>query len=314
MNFPLVAALSLGLGAGCFGAAAQDTPRELGGAPVLPAPASRPVTARPATPAAADSTRPAATSPTPEAVPTAAQPTYEGPDSPGRPTIGGSSRAGRPTPYQVGLKNGTLYTVSDVEVKSPLFGRSYLQLDGGQRRIELSEVSFYEDQSGHYVRAALAGASHETTLRRERVGRLSLYATYSTSYSPGGFMPGYGYGSYGGYGGYGGYRTTKTEYFSKDNGPIRSLNARNLALATADNAGVQALLAKARNYRTGIILSYVAAGGLLATGFSQSVRANTSGISPVYYAVIPVLVVPLILQSKQAALQRQAIATYNGEQ
>ena len=308
MKFSLVAALGLGLGTVCFKAAAQDAPRELGGAPVLPAPPARSAASPPTRPAA-DSAR-AAALPTAAEPPASARPTYEGPDSPGRSTIGGTGRAAR---YQVGLKNGTLYTVSDVEVKSPLFSRSYLQLDG-QRHLELSEVSFYEDQTGHYVRATLAGSAHETTLRRERVGRLSLYATYTTSYSPGGFMPGYGYGGYsfGGYSG-GSYRTTKTEYFSKENGPIQRLSARNLTEATTDNASVQALLARARNYRTGIILSYVAAGGLLAAGFSQSVRTSATGISPIYYAVIPVLVLPLIFQSKQASLQRQAITLYNSE-
>jgi hypothetical protein len=226
--------------------------------------------------------------------------------------MGGSTQ---PTRYQVGLKNGTVYNVYDVEVKQPLFGRNFLLLDG-QRRVELSEVGFYENETGHYVRTTLPRSSREATLRREKTGRISLYATYNTSYTPGGYgMPGYGYGGfgYGGFGGYpyGGYRTTKTEYFSKDNGPIQNLNARNLALATTDNAGAQALLAQARRYQASTTIAYVAGGALLAYGLLQSFQANSTGISPITYAAIPVLIVPLIFQSKQASAQRQAIALYN---
>ncbi|QKG57421.1 hypothetical protein GKZ68_12795 [Hymenobacter sp. BRD128] len=208
-----------------------------------------------------------------------------------------------------------MYNVYDVQVKQPLFGRNFLLLDG-QRRVELSEVGFYENETGHYVRTTLPHSSREATLRREKTGRISLYATYNTSYSPGGYgMPGFGYGGfgYGGFGGYpyGGYRTTKTEYFSKDNGPIQNLSARNLALATTDNAGVQELLAQARRYQTSTTIAYVAGAGLLAYGLLQSFQANSTGISPITYAAIPVLIVPLVLQGKQAAAQRQAIALYN---
>jgi hypothetical protein len=226
--------------------------------------------------------------------------------------MGGSTR---PTRYQVGLKNGQVYSVSDVEVKSPLFGHSHLLLDG-QQRIDLAEVGFYEDQSGHYVRTTLPNSSRETTLRREKTGRISLYATYNTSYASSPYGMGYGgfggmgYGGFGGYP-YGGYRTTKTEYFSKDNGPVQNLNIRNLAVATADNAGAQELLSNARRYRQSTIAAYVVGGGLLVAGLLQTTQGNSQGISPLFYAAIPVLIVPLIFQSKQAAAQRQAIAIYN---
>ena len=332
MKAPFLTALVLGLGATSLSAPAQEAPRQLGGAPIVPAPTARPaapvpqqletVPAPAAAPAsvatAADSTRSAApvvTAPTPPpAAPTAPQA-----GSPfGRPYVLDSPA--RPTRYQVGLKNGQIYSVYDVEVKSPLFGRSHLLLDG-QRRIDLADVGFYEDQSGHYVRTTLPHSNRETTLRREKTGRISLYATYNTSYasSPYGMgMGGFGYGGLGGYpyGGYpyGGYRTTKTEYFSKDNGPVQNLNVRNLAVATADNAGALALLSNARRYQQSTIAAYVVGGGLLVAGLVQSVRPNNPGISPLFYAAIPVLIVPLIFQSKQAAAQRQAIALYNSGQ
>jgi len=318
MKSPLVAALALGLAASSLTATAQDAPRQLGGAPTLPAPAPRqaaptphqidvtPAPAAPAPAVAADSTRP-----TPAAASPATAPQPEPGTSPfNRPYIMGGST--RPTRYQVGLKNGAVYNVYDVEVKSPLFGRSFILLDG-QRRVDLAEVGFYENENGHFVRTNLPGSSREATLRREKIGRISLYATYNTSYSPGYGGMGYGGFGYGGFGGspYGGYRTTKTEYFSKDNGPIQNLTSRNLALATSDNAGAQELLAQARRFQTATTLSYVAGGGLLVAGLLQSLRPNSAGVSPLFYAAIPVLIVPLVLQGKQTSAQRQAIALYN---
>jgi hypothetical protein len=324
-----IAALALvGLGMASQPALAQDDgPRQLGGAPMLPAPAARPATPAPQQLGTVPATTPAATAPvTASPAPTAADSTRPqtavapppAADSPfRRPYIMGGST--RPARYQVGLKSGQVYNVTDVEVKSPLFGRSHLLLDG-QQRIDLSDVGFYEDQTGHYVRTTLPNSNRETTLRREKTGRISLYATYNTSYasSPYGMgmgMGGFGYGGYpyGGYGNpYGGYRTTKTEYFSKDNGPVQNLTLRNLAVATSDNAGAQQLLSNARRYRQSSIAAYVVGGGLLVAGLVQSTRGSSNpGISPLFYAAIPVLIVPLIFQSKQAEAQRQAIALYN---
>ena len=129
---------------------------------------------------------------------------------------------------------------------------------------------------------------------------------------PGRGYPSYGYGGFGGYP-YGGYRTVKTEYFSKDNGPIQNLNSRNLMLATSDNAGAQQLLAESRRYQQATVASYVVGGGLLVAGLLQSLQPsdNGRGISPLVYAALPVLIVPIVLQSKQANNQRQAIALYN---
>ena len=337
MKSLFVVVLGLGLSAAWAPVLAQEAPRQLGGAPVVPAPAPRqaapaprqidavPITApAAATTVPGDSARPAqpaqmATTPTAPPQPAPAAP--PGPPADGtspfnRPYIMGGST--QPARYQVGLKSGAVYNVYDVQVKQPLFGRNFLLLDG-QRRVELSEVGFYENENGHFVRTTLPGSSREATLRREKTGRISLYATYNTSYSPGygGIgMGGFGMGGFGGYGmggypGYGGYRTTKTEYFSKDNGPIQNLSSRNLALATADNAGAQQLLAQARQYQTFTTGAYVVGGGLLIAGLLQSLQANSTGISPLFYAAIPVLIVPLIFQGKQASAQRQAIALYN---
>jgi hypothetical protein len=305
--------LLVGLSVAVLPARAQtgDAPRELGAPPSMPAP-----------------TR--AQPPVPRQLSTAPGGAGARPDSAGRmapaPAAGyGTSRVAgaegslpglgsqRQPRYQVGLKNGQLFTAADITQKSPLFGHPFLLLDGRQR-VELAEVRFYEDETGHYVRTALPGSNRETTLRRDKTGRISLYSITSTQYNPGGYgMGGYGMGSFGMP--YGGYHTVKTEYFSKDNGPIQNLTQRNLALATVDNSGSQALLANAARYQTFIVSSYVVGGGLLVAGFVQSLRAGNENrsFSPLVFAAIPVLVVPLVLKSKRDQAQKQAIALYNSQ-
>jgi hypothetical protein len=323
MKIPvLYPALLLVLLGGRAAQAQDDGPRQLGAPPAMPtlvrprpAPAPRQLEAVPMAPPDS-SRRTAVTAPLPG--PMAAPAPVYAPTAAGQ-LPGNNTRAPR---FQVGLKNGMIYSANDVETKNPLFGRSYLLLDGRQK-FELAEIGFYEDETGHYVRTTLPNSSRETTLRREKTGRISLYSITSSQYSsgPGGFggYPGYGYGGYGmGYGGfggypYGGYRTVKTEYFSKDNGPIQNLTNNNLMLATRDNAGSQELLLDSRRYQRLTLGSYVVGGGLLVAGLFQSLRPGDgqAGISPLVYAAIPVLIVPIVLQSKQSNNQRQAIALYN---
>lgn len=319
MKLPVFFVSLLVLGTAARAHAQDDGPRQLG-VPPTAAPTPRrptPAATAPPRPVVADTTVRQVVS-QPGAAPA---PVYA-------PTPAGQLPGGttRPTRFQVGLKSGMVYNVYNVEQHSPIFGHSYLLLDG-QRKIDFADVGFYEDESGHYVRTSLPGSSRENTFRRDRTGRISLYSTLSSSYSPGyggygmgGFGGGYGMGGYGGYPGggygspYGGYRTTKTEYFSKDNGPIQNLNYRNLALATRDNAGAQELLAQGRHYQTAITAAYVVGGGLLLAGVLQSLRGTNGqqSISPLLYAGIPILIVPIVLQGKQASSQRQAISLYNG--
>ncbi|QDA59417.1 hypothetical protein [Hymenobacter jejuensis] len=225
------------------------------------------------------------------------------------------------TRYAVGLKNGQVYRAYDVIVKQPVFGRSYLLLDDGQR-FDLDQVRYYEDETGFYVRTTLPKSKRETTLRRDRVGRISLYSITRTQYSnsPYGYSPYGGFGRFGGYGygyPYGGYQTVKTEYFSKDNGPIEDLSLRNLSVATSDLPASRALLDQARSYQRITTLSYVAAAGVVAAGIFSTFNSNESGaarISPLVYAGLPLLIVPLVLQGKQQRNIKQAISLYNRAQ
>ncbi|TGE25713.1 hypothetical protein E5K00_11130 [Hymenobacter aquaticus] len=265
---------------------AQQAPRQLNTLPALPDSARRPGRQPQVPPPAVEVVAP-----------------------PSQPAAPAQQPVNEPTRYLVGLKNGTVYKAYDVELKQPLFGRSHILLDDRQR-VEMSEVSFYEDETGHYVRALLPKASKETTLRRDKVGRLSLYSITSSQYAGSGYSP-YGYG--GRYGGYGGpvYRTVKTEYFSKDNGPIQNMSLRNLSVATADNAGSTALLMQARRYQTYSTLSYVAAAGTVAAGLFATLNPRNSGVSPLVYASIPLGILPVIWGSRQQKSIRQAIALYN---
>ena len=320
--FPVLAVLLL---SGRTAMAQNDAPRQLGGVPTVPTaprpravPAPRQLDSTP-TPLPDSTRRMTVTAPLSAPMPSPAPAVYA--PTPAGQLPGGNMRAQR---FQVGLKNGLVYSANDVETKHPLFGHSYLLLDG-QRKFELAEVGFYEDESGHYVRTTLPGSSREATLRREKTGRISLYSITSTQYSGGGGgfgYPGYGYGmggyGMGGYGmggyPYGGYRTIKTEYFSKDNGPIQNLNSRTLLLATNDNAGAQQLLFESRRYQQLTTASYVVGGGLLVAGLLQTLSPTRGGVSPLTYLALPVLLVPIVLQSKQASNQRQAIAIYNAGQ
>jgi len=226
--------------------------------------------------------------------------------------------SGAPTRYSVGLKSGQSFRAYDVEIRQPVFGRSFLLLDG-QQRFSLDEVKYYEDETGHYVRTTLPNSSREATLRRDKVGRISLYSAlssqYAGSYPGGGFSP-YGYGGrYGGMGGFGGpvYRTVRTEYFTKDNGLVQSLNLKTLSLATADNPTSTALLLEAHRYQHYATASYVAAGALMVGGLIATLHPKPNGpaVSPLIYAAFPFLVVPIVVQSKQQHNMRQAISLYN---
>ncbi|WP_052694990.1 hypothetical protein [Hymenobacter sp. AT01-02] len=301
---------------------AQQTPRQLNTLPGAPVPTTPPPATTPApspTPETPVSVAPTPADTTRRTVQTAPRTIAE------PPAVSEAERRQRQavlppantTRFAVGLKSGQVMRAYDVEIKQPVFGRTFLLLDG-QQRFEMDQVRYYEDETGFYVRTTLPGRSkRETTLRRDRVGRISLYSITSQQYvnNPYGYSP-YGYGRYGGFGGfpYGGYRTVKTEYFSKDNGPIENMTIRNLQLAVSDNPGSSQLLSNARRYQTLTTLSYVGAGGLLLAGVLSSFSTSSNNgfnISPLMYAAIPLAIVPLVIGGKQQNSVKQAIMLYN---
>jgi hypothetical protein len=270
---------------------AQNTPRQLNTLPSLP-----------------DSTRQREQNKQPAQAPTPA--TIPAPQPGGMATLPPAENSR----FRVGLKSGQELRALDVEVREPFLGKSYLLLDG-QQRLELSQIRYYEDASGFYVRTNLPGSSRETTLRRDRTGRISQYSITRTQYDNNAFSPyGYGRGGYGyPYGFGGGYRTTKAEYFSKDNGPVQDMSLRNLSIATQDNAGAQSMLNQARRYRNYTALSYVGAGALAVAGLVSSFSGSQQSVSPLIYATPVLLIAPLIFQSKQQQQIKQAINLYNAQ-
>ncbi|OON67413.1 hypothetical protein B0919_18285 [Hymenobacter sp. CRA2] len=230
----------------------------------------------------------------------------------------------RPPRYRIGLQSGAVYAADDVELREPALGRAYLLLNG-QQRFELDQIKFFDDETGHYIRTTLPGSRRMATLRREKTGRISTYSITSQQYSPNSYGPyspyGYGFGrfgypSYGGYpyGGYGspygGYRTVKTEYFSKDGGPIQDMSYRNLSVALSDNPGSAELLRDVTRLRRMSTAGYVVGGGMLAAGLLSTFSANQR-VSPLLFISVPVLLVPTFLSGSQAKKLKQAVQLYN---
>ncbi|KAA9332177.1 hypothetical protein F0P96_11875 [Hymenobacter busanensis] len=266
-------------------ALAQDAPRQLNTLPTPPPPAAPDSTARPV----------AAPAPVAAAV---------------------------PSRYRIGLKSGQVYAADVVEMRQPVLGRSYL-LANGQQRFDLDQIKFYEDETGHYVRTTLPGSRREATLRRDKTGRISTYSITTTQYSPNAFGSpfGYGYGGYG-YGGYGspfgypygGYRTVRTEYFSKDGGPIEEMNFRSLRVALADNPGSVETLRDVARLRRISTAGYVVGGGLMAAGILSTFSGTSRSVSPLLFISVPVLLVPSVISGSQHRKLKQAVALYNAVQ
>jgi hypothetical protein len=246
------------------------------------------------------------------------------PDSTARPAQPAPAVAQPAQPrYRIGLINGAVYAADDVEMRQPALGRSYLLLNG-QQRFELDQIKFFDDETGHYIRTALPGSRRQATLRREKTGRISTYSITSQQYSPGSFGPygyGYGYGlgrfgypygmsPYGAGYPYGGYRTVKTEYFSKDGGPIQDMNFRNLSVALSDNPGSADLLRDVARLRRMSTAGYVLGGGILAAGMLTTFSGDSRGL-PLVLVSVPVLLVPTFLSGSQAKKLKQAVQLYN---
>jgi hypothetical protein len=130
LKTPLLLPALLCLLGGGAAQAQDDAPRQLGAPPAMPTPAKARVAPAPrqldAVPVAPPDTarRATVTTPLPAPMPNPG-PVYA-------PTPAGQlpGNNARPARFQVGLKNGMVYSASDVETKNPLFGHSYLLLDG----------------------------------------------------------------------------------------------------------------------------------------------------------------------------------------
>lgn len=308
---------------GFVGLASFRAPAQTGAAPrQLGAPPSAPPPALPSAPPPA----PRQLEQVPAAVATrsAAAPA----DSAGQPPVptplapGNAPGRGPGVRYQVGLKNGAVYGARDVVQKSPLFGHSFLLLDG-QQRLELDQVRFYEDATGHYLRARPTGNLREITLRRAEAGRLSLYEPKDILFSQ--LVLG---GTALALGGFGtaaalplGYRRGLPPYFTKDDGPVQHLNHHDLRRAILDNPGVLTVESRAHRAETGNTVALVVGSGMLLAGLVGVATqvgggwGNAGGrlTAGLLLGSLPVLAVPLVFRSRPANYRHRAIVLYNSQ-
>jgi hypothetical protein len=186
----------------------------------------------------------------------------------GSPSVGlGGQRLGSPVHLsQVGLKTGSVLSPTHIAAHYPLLGPSYLLLDG-ERRLALTEVSFYENETGSYRRARPRGHFRELTLRQVLPGRIRVYqprtslyqrlalssallamgnplAAASTAVIP---PPSRG-------------------YFAKDDSPVYALRHAPLSRALSDNPNALTLEARAHRYEVANTASAVLGMGLFVGG------------------------------------------------
>ncbi len=265
--------------------AGNDMPRQLGGAP-----AAVPV------PMAVDSVRrPAAASI----------------------HTGQAASSGSASRFRVGLKTGPVLSATDVAAHYPVLGRSYLLLDG-QKRLEMTKVGFYEDETGYYRRAQPKGNFREVTLRQVLAGRLSVYEPRTSTYqrlAMGSALLAMGSPLF----------AAKAVtvpppargYFAKDEGMVYPLTHGNLYRAIGDSPDALTSEARAHCYEVANTASTVVGVGLLLGGLVRVIGhlsgSNLNGnlTLGMLGASVPLLVVPLVLKDKPAEHRRQAIELYN---
>ncbi|WP_426061908.1 hypothetical protein [Hymenobacter sp. B1770] len=295
MKLPcIVLLLTAGLsGSWAHAQAGNEAPRQLGGAPgAAPVPAATDPAGRPAS---ADG--------------------HAGLEVPA--TSGPASR------FWVGLKTGPVLGATDVAAHYPLLGRSYLLVDG-QRRLALTEVRFYEDETGYFRRARPRGDFREATLRRVLPGRLSVYEPRTSLYRR--LAMGSALLALGNPLAAASSAATPSPgpvYFAKDDGLVYPLSHGNLRRAISDSPGALTMEARAHRYEVANTASTVLGVGLLLGGLVRTIghlggvtrlgggQSNGDLTLGMLGASVPLLVVPLVLKDKPAEHRRQAIELYN---
>ncbi|WP_147320939.1 hypothetical protein [Hymenobacter lapidiphilus] len=198
-----------------------------------------------------------------------------------------------------------------------MLGRSYLLVDG-QSRLALTEVGFYENETGYYRRARPRGNLREVTLRQVLPGRLSVYEPRTSLYRR--LFMGSALLSMGNpwaAATSAAFPPRGPVYFAKDDGPVFALTHGNLSRAIHDSPGALTMEARARRYEVANTASAVLGMGLLLGGLVRAIGhlggANLNGdlTLGMMGASVPLLVVPLILKNKPAVHRRQAIELYN---
>lgn len=218
---------------------------------------------------------------------------------------------------RVGLKSGPVLSATHVAAHYPLLGRSYLLVDG-ESRLALTEVGFYENETGYYRRARPRGNFREVTLRQVLPGRLSVYEPRTSLYrrlAMGSAL--LAMGNPWAAATSAAFPPQGPVYFAKDDGPVFALRHGNLSRAIRDSPGALTVEARAHRYEVANTASAVLGMGLLVGGLVRAIGhlggANLNGdlTLGMLGASVPLLVVPLVLKDKPAEHRRQAIELYN---
>lgn len=203
--------------------------------------------------------------------------------------------------YAVGLKTGQVYTAYQVDTEQSFLGGSAIVLDRKQS-FDLNAVRYYEYGGGFYVRAIVSDRpKHEKTFRLNNLGRLKLYSVAEPQYTA--------FDKFSVY-----YRVSNVLYFTKDDGPVKKINLKNLLLATTEHQPSTNLLLQTRRQRAYSTISYIAGGSLLLAGLIATVNPNSDSrpaLSPMVYGSLPFIMVPLLIGSKKEENIQRAIADYN---
>ncbi|QNF32768.1 hypothetical protein HUW51_08495 [Adhaeribacter swui] len=210
----------------------------------------------------------------------------------------------------VGLNNGQRIYARKLQVKSPVFKKSFILIDDSAQ-YDLAGVQYFQDQQGFYTR--VSNSKRSDFAKRVSVGKISKFYTSKTSYDnyyPGMYGP-YGYGGYG----YGMPSTRRVYYFSKDGGPLADLNYQNLRGALSENAGSIEVLEKYRRgkrLQTGLT---VLGSGVFVYGLVNSIRNTGPSVvnraDPTLYLGLGLAAIPWLMNLFQKDHLNEAIELYN---
>lgn len=212
----------------------------------------------------------------------------------------------------IGLNNGQRVYARKMQIKSPIFKKSFV-LVNDSAQFDLASVQYFQNEDGFYSR--ITNGKRSDFAKRVSVGKISKFYTSKTTYDgyyPGAYSP-YGYGGYG-YG-YGMPTTRRVFYFSKQGGPLEDLNYQNLQRALSENAGSMELLDRYRRGKrieTGLTVAGV---GVFAYGMFSSLRNPSPGglrqADPTLYLGLGLAAIPWVMHLFKKDHLTEAIELYN---
>ncbi len=210
----------------------------------------------------------------------------------------------------IGLNNGQRVYARKLQIKSPLFKKSFVLINDSAQ-YDMAAVQYFQDEEGFYTR--ISNSKRSDFAKRISVGKISKFYTSKTTYDN--YYPGmYGAYGYGGYG-YGMPSTRRIYYFSKDGGPLADLNYQNLRQALSENAGSLEVLDKYRRSKrveTGLT---VLGSGVFVYGLINSLKAPAPGVvrraDPTLYLGLGLAAIPWVMHLFRKDHLNEAIELYN---